>query len=41
MPPVQRPRGVVTRGTTAPNRLRRVDRWIAATQAGPLRSIPG
>ncbi|MEW2355327.1 class I SAM-dependent methyltransferase [Spirillospora sp. NPDC029432] len=28
----------MTRGTTAPNRLRRVDRWIAATQAGPLRS---
>lgn len=24
-----RPQGVVTRGTTAPNRLRRVDRWIA------------
>ncbi|MFC5745883.1 class I SAM-dependent methyltransferase [Actinomadura rugatobispora] len=29
----------MTRGTTAPNRLRRVDRWIAATQAaGPLRA---
>ncbi|TDE35017.1 class I SAM-dependent methyltransferase [Actinomadura sp. 6K520] len=41
MPPVRRPRGEVTRGTTAPNRLRRVDRWIAATQAGPLRSVPG
>ncbi|XVQ11762.1 class I SAM-dependent methyltransferase [Spirillospora sp. CA-255316] len=32
----------MTRGTTAPNRLRRVDRWIAATQAaGPLRAGPG
>ncbi|TDD80996.1 class I SAM-dependent methyltransferase [Actinomadura rubrisoli] len=28
----------MTRGTTAPNRLRRVDRWIAATQTGALRS---
>jgi hypothetical protein len=28
----------VTRGTTAPNRLRRVDRWIAATQARLLHS---
>jgi hypothetical protein len=28
----------VTRGTTAPNRLRRIDRWIAATQSGALRS---
>jgi hypothetical protein len=28
----------VTRGTTAPNRLRRIDRWIAATQARALRS---
>ncbi|WP_245666676.1 class I SAM-dependent methyltransferase [Actinomadura latina] len=37
MPPAQKPRGEVTRGTTAPNRLRRVDRWIAATQARPLR----
>ncbi|MFI0410817.1 class I SAM-dependent methyltransferase [Actinomadura sp. 3N508] len=37
---MQRPRGEVTRGTTAPNRLRRVDRWIAATQRGPLRSGP-
>ncbi|GAA3968349.1 hypothetical protein GCM10023085_58440 [Actinomadura viridis] len=34
----QKPQGEVTRGTTAPNRLRRVDRWIAATQAGPLRA---
>ena len=28
----------MTRGTTAPNRLRRADRWITATQTGPLRS---
>ncbi|MFI0355909.1 class I SAM-dependent methyltransferase [Actinomadura sp. 9N407] len=34
----QKPQGEVTRGTTAPNRLRRVDRWIAATQSGPLRA---
>ncbi|KAB2347938.1 class I SAM-dependent methyltransferase [Actinomadura rudentiformis] len=33
-----KPEGEITRGTTAPNRLRRIDRWIAATQAGPLRS---
>ncbi|MGK5552036.1 class I SAM-dependent methyltransferase [Actinomadura kijaniata] len=33
-----RPRGEVTRGTTNPNRLRRMDRWIAATQAGALRA---
>lgn len=31
------PHGVVTRGTTNPNRLRRVDNWIAATCAAPLR----
>ncbi|MBO2454834.1 class I SAM-dependent methyltransferase [Actinomadura barringtoniae] len=34
----QKPEGEITRGTTAPNRLRRIDRWIAATQAGPLHS---
>ncbi|WP_433332824.1 class I SAM-dependent methyltransferase [Spirillospora sp. CA-294931] len=33
----RKPEGEITRGTTAPNRLRRVDRWIAATQTGPLR----
>ena len=27
----RRPLGVVTRGTTNPNRLRRVDNWIAVT----------
>ncbi|MES5821617.1 class I SAM-dependent methyltransferase [Streptomyces sp. RG80] len=32
-----RPVGTVTRGTTNPNRLRRMDRWIAATHGGALR----
>src|SRR5947209_1537098 len=32
------PLGVVTRGTTNPNRLRRVDRWLAGPQAWRLRS---
>ena len=31
--PTQRPVGTVTRGTTNPNRLRRIDRWLA----GPAR----
>src|SRR3954469_9920787 len=31
------PLGVVTRGTTNPNRLRRVDRWLAGPQAERLR----
>jgi hypothetical protein len=31
---------VVTRGTTAPNRLRRVDRWLTATAAPLLRGAP-
>jgi hypothetical protein len=31
------PLGVVTRGTTNPNRLRRVDRWLAGPQAWRLR----
>ncbi|WP_433147119.1 class I SAM-dependent methyltransferase [Actinomadura nitritigenes] len=34
----QKPVGEVTRGTTNPNRLRRIDRWIAATQAAALRA---
>ncbi|MEO3928289.1 class I SAM-dependent methyltransferase [Micromonosporaceae bacterium B7E4] len=34
---VVRPVGAVTRGTTNPNRLRRVDNWIAATCADLLR----
>ena len=32
-----RPLGTVTRGTTNPNRLRRVDRWLAGPQAARLR----
>jgi hypothetical protein len=31
--------GLPTRGTTAPNRLRRVDRWITGTQARLLRPV--
>ena len=34
------PVGVITRGTTNPNRLRRVDRWIAATHRQELRASP-
>ena len=33
----QRPVGVITRGTTNPNRLRRCDRWLAGPQAWRLR----
>jgi hypothetical protein len=33
----RRPDGQVTRGTTAPNRLRRVDRWLLATESRLLR----
>ncbi|HEU4675841.1 MAG TPA: class I SAM-dependent methyltransferase [Motilibacteraceae bacterium] len=32
------PLGSVTRGTTAPNRLRRVDRWVGSVLAGRLRA---
>ena len=32
-----RPVGTVTRGTTNPNRLRRMDRWIAAAHGAELR----
>ena len=35
MAQARRPEGTLTRGTTAPNRLRRVDRWIACVY-GPL-----
>jgi SAM-dependent methyltransferase len=35
-----RPLGTVTRGTTHPNRLRRVDRWIAHAAARALRAAP-
>jgi hypothetical protein len=34
-----RPIGVITRGTTAPNRLRRVDRWMLRTYGRWLASI--
>ena len=34
------PVGNITRGTTNPNRLRRVDRWIAGPQAWRLRQSP-
>ncbi|MDC2960635.1 class I SAM-dependent methyltransferase [Streptomyces gilvifuscus] len=34
---IRRPVGNVTRGTTNPNRLRRMDRWIAAVQGRALR----
>jgi hypothetical protein len=33
----RRPLGTITRGTTNPNRLRRVDRWIVAVHGGLLR----
>jgi hypothetical protein len=36
----QRPVGTITRGTTNPNRLRRVDRWLAGPQAWRLRRSP-
>ncbi|MEU9730868.1 class I SAM-dependent methyltransferase [Streptomyces sp. NPDC048002] len=36
-----RPVGTVTRGTTNPNRLRRMDRWIAATHGAELRRAGG
>ncbi|GAA2062496.1 hypothetical protein GCM10009801_05680 [Streptomyces albiaxialis] len=36
-PAASRPVGTVTRGTTNPNRLRRMDRWIAAVHAPALR----
>lgn len=31
--------GTITRGTTAPNRLRRCDRWLIHTECGRLRDI--
>lgn len=34
---MRRPDGTITRGTTNPNRLRRVDNWIAATCGSVLR----
>ncbi|MEV6317553.1 class I SAM-dependent methyltransferase [Streptomyces sp. NPDC051776] len=38
--PPSRPVGNVTRGTTNPNRLRRMDRWIAAVHGAALRRSP-
>lgn len=35
-----RPIGTITRGTTAPNRLRRVDRWLVGVHGGSLRAAP-
>ena len=37
----QRPVGTITRGTTNPNRLRRVDRWLAGPQAWRRRRAEG
>jgi hypothetical protein len=37
VPAPERPVGVVTRGTTNPNRLRRMDRWLADVQGWRLR----
>ena len=34
-----RPLGQVTRGTTAPNRLRRIDRWLIHRECARLRSL--
>jgi SAM-dependent methyltransferase len=34
------PLGNVTRGTTAPNRLRRCDRWLLHTECARLRALP-
>lgn len=36
-----KPVGAITRGTTHPNRLRRCDRWLSATQARRLRRHDG
>lgn len=35
---MSKPVGTITRGTTAPNRLRRIDRWILHSECGRLRS---
>ncbi|MDI2023097.1 hypothetical protein PJL18_03645 [Paenarthrobacter nicotinovorans] len=32
--PLRKPIGNITRGTTNPNRMRRLDRWLAGPQAG-------
>ena len=36
----ERPQGAVTRGTTYPNRLRRIDRWIVHRMGAALRADP-
>jgi len=36
-----RPVGAITRGTTAPNRLRRVDRWLVGVHRTLIGSAPG
>jgi hypothetical protein len=33
--------GLATRGTTAPNRLRRIDRWLTTVHADRLRAVTG
>jgi hypothetical protein len=33
--------GLATRGTTAPNRLRRIDRWLISVHADRLRAVAG
>ncbi len=38
--PVRRPVGAITRGTTNPNRLRKVDRWMGYALGGLLRAAP-
>ncbi len=37
---IGRPQGVITRGTTNPNRLRRFDRWIVHRMGSALRAHP-
>ena len=34
-----KPVGVITRGTTAPNRLRRIDRWLINSECSRLRAV--
>lgn len=36
MPAARRPVGTITRGTTAPNRLRRIDRWLISGESARL-----
>jgi len=39
-PSGSRPQGTITRGTTNPNRLRRLDRWIAHRMGSAIRAHP-